>query len=103
MIVDSTNVLLAVRDGPGVFRFDDGVVSSIGAWDLGLPPLVLVTPRILLRRVFIERGFRVVKLVSVFIPFGVSFVVFLHLWIGHWGCGQVALHTGMATVMIAVI
>ena len=103
MIVDSPNVLLAVRYGAGVFRFDSGVVSSIGAGDIGLPPLVLVIPWILLRRVFIERGFRVVKLVSVFIPFGVSFVVFLHLWIWNRGCGQMAAHTGMATVMIAVL
>ena len=103
MIIDSPNVLLAVRDGPGVFRIDSGVVSSIGAGIIGLPLCVLVIPRILLRRVFIERGLRVVKLAPVFIPFWVSFVVFLHLWIGHWGCGQVALHTGTATVMIAIL
>ena len=103
MIIDSPNVLLAVRDGAGVFGLDDGEVSSIGAIVLGLPPLVLAIPRILLCRVFIERGFRIVVPVCVVIPFGVPFVVLLHMWIGHWGCGQVALHTGMATVMIALV
>lgn len=99
MIADSPNVSMAIRDGAGVFRVDFGVVSSSGAGDSGFPLGVLLVPRIILRRVLVERGFRVVMLFCVPMPFGVSFAFLM--CIGHRGCGQVALHTGKATVMSA--
>ena len=98
MIADSLDVFAAVCDGASVFRINirDG---SARTGEAAATLIVLSRIGVVLRRVFVKSGFRLVMPFSIAVYFRISLALFAGS--GCWRVLHVALYAGATTFMIA--